>query len=88
MRAEKKTGVKSSRGDLDRSLALDQIHLGRYISTVSRWAFVKTRYLFLWPFLCVHMVGKMGRATSEVNEAKLKMKHPSDMTTPRFEFEW
>jgi len=29
----------------------------------------------------VHMVGWMGRATSEGNEAKSKMKHPSDMPT-------
>ena len=27
----------------------------------------------------------MGRASSKVNEAKSKMKHPSDMPTPRFE---
>ena len=26
----------------------------------------------------VHMIGKMGRATSKGNEAKSKMKHPSD----------
>jgi len=27
----------------------------------------------------------MGRSTSECNEAKSKMKHPSDLPTPRFE---
>ena len=30
----------------------------------------------------------MGRATSKGNEAKSEMKHPSDMTTPRFELKW
>ena len=33
----------------------------------------------------------MGRATSEGNETKSNMKHPSDMPTPRFELvvvEW
>ena len=30
----------------------------------------------------------MGRATSKGNEAKSKMKHPSDMPTPRFEHGW
>ena len=33
----------------------------------------------------VHMVDLMGRATSKGNEAKTKIKHPSDMPTPRFE---
>jgi len=33
----------------------------------------------------VHVVGLIGRATSEGNEAKSKMKQPSDMVTPRFE---
>jgi len=28
-----------------------------------------------------HMMGYMDRATANGNEAKLKMKHPSDMTT-------
>jgi len=37
-----------------------------------------------WCF--VHMVGRMGRSTSKGNEAKSKMKHASDMPTPRFEF--
>ena len=31
----------------------------------------------------VHKVGKMGRTTSKCNEAKSKMKQPSDMPTPR-----
>ena len=30
----------------------------------------------------------MSRATSKDNEAKSKMKHPSDMPTPRFELMW
>ena len=33
----------------------------------------------------VHKVGYMGRATSNGNEAKSKMKQPSDIPTPRFE---
>jgi len=33
----------------------------------------------------VHMVGNMGRATYKGNEAKLKMKHSSDMPIPTFE---
>jgi len=27
-------------------------------------------------------------STSKINEAKSKMKHPSDMPTPRFELRW
>ena len=34
----------------------------------------------------VHSVGYMGQATSKGNEAKSKMKHPSDMPTLRIEF--
>ena len=43
-----------------------------------------------WRFTAtfVHMVGQMGRVISKGNEAKSKMKHPSDMPTPRFEQEW
>jgi len=33
----------------------------------------------------VHMVGEMGRATSKGNEAKSRIKHPSDKPTQRFE---
>jgi len=33
----------------------------------------------------VHMVNGMGRATSNGNEAKSKMKQSSDVPTPRFE---
>ena len=33
----------------------------------------------------VHMVGQMGQANSKSNEAKSKMKHPSDTPTLRFE---
>jgi len=33
----------------------------------------------------VHMIGQMGQPSSKCNEARSKMKHPSDMPTPRFE---
>ena len=32
----------------------------------------------------VHMVDQIGRATSKSNEAKSKMKYPTDMPTLRF----
>ena len=40
-----------------------------------------------WCFMAtfVHKVGQMGRTTSKGNEAKSKMKPPSDMLTPRLE---
>jgi len=38
----------------------------------------------LRPLLCT----KVGRATSKCDKAKSKMKHPSDMPTPRFELRW
>ena len=48
--------------------------------------FVDDDWCFMATF--VRMVGQMGRATSEGNEAKSKMKRPSDMPTPRFEHGW
>ena len=36
----------------------------------------------------VQMASWMGRATSIGNEAKSKMKHPSDIPTPRFDLRW
>ena len=43
-----------------------------------------------WCFtaMFVHVVGEMGRTTSEGNEAKSKMEHLSDIPTLRFELEW
>jgi len=36
----------------------------------------------------MHMAGYMSRVASKSNEEKSKMKHPSDMPTPRFELSW
>jgi len=43
-----------------------------------------------WSFMVnfVHTVDEMVRATYKGNEAKSKMKHPSDMPMPRFEHRW
>jgi len=41
----------------------------------------------LWPVLCTWQA-KIGQATSKGNEAKSKMKQPSDMPMPRFELRW
>ena len=47
-----------------------------------------SKWLMFYGHFCARGRLKRGRASSMGNEAKSKMKHPSDMPSPRFELRW